>query len=333
MTGRIRVVQFGMGPLGQKITHFLNEKRPIEIVGAVDIDPEKVGLDLGELTGLPKMGVRISDRADAVLKKTKPDVVVLTTVSDMKRIVPQIESILRHNVNIVSTCEELSYPFVTAPASARKLDTLARKKGVAVLGTGVNPGFLMDYLPLSLTAVCRDVKKVTVYRVQNASPRRVPFQRKIGAGLTVAQFNGKKRAGTLRHVGLTESMHMIASAFGWKLDKTKDIIQPVIARRTVKSRAITAKPGMCRGVYQVGRGSTKGKELITLHFRAALGEKNPHERVVIQGTPKIDMTIKGGVHGDVATCAITTNAVFAILNAQPGLRTMADMPAVSFVQG
>ncbi|MBN1676303.1 MAG: dihydrodipicolinate reductase [Kiritimatiellae bacterium] len=333
MPKKIRVIQYGLGPLGQKITHFLLERKQLQIVGAVDIDPAKVGMDLGELSGVKKkLGVTVSNNADAVIRGSRPDVVVLTTVSDMKRIAPQIAGILKHKVNVVSTCEELSYPFLTAPAVAGKIDALARKRGVAVLGTGVNPGFLMDYLPLSLTAVCKDVKTVTVWRIQDATPRRIPFQKKIGAGLTVPQFNRKKKEGTLRHVGLTESMHMIASGFGWKLDKTMDLIQPVIATRRVKSKAITAERGMCRGVYQIGRGFMKGREVLTLHFRAALGEKNPHERTLINGKPRIDMMIKGGVHGDIATCAITTNAVFAIMKANPGLRNMADMPAVSFVR-
>jgi len=330
---KIKVLQYGMGPLGQKITHYLLRKQGLRIVGAVDIDPEKAGKDLGALSRVGRhLGVTVSDNADAVLAATKPDVVLLTTVSDLKRIEPQIAGILRHRASIVSTCEELSYPLLTNPALSRRLDSLARKNNAAVLGTGVNPGFLMDYLPLSLTAVCRDVKTVTVYRVQDATTRRVPFQKKIGAGLSVRQFNARKRAGTLRHVGLTESMHMIASAFGWTLDQTEDIVQPVIAKRTVRSKAVIAKPGMCRGVFQLGRGIIDGTERITLHFKAALGERSPRERVVIRGTPRIDMTIKGGVHGDVATCAIAANALFAVQHAAPGLRTMRDVPAISYVE-
>jgi 4-hydroxy-tetrahydrodipicolinate reductase len=188
----------------------------------------------------------------------------------------------------------------------------------------------MDILPISLTAISRNVKKITVLRYQDARFRRLPFQQKIGAGLTLEQFEQKKAAGTLRHVGLTESMHMIASRMGWTLDRTEDLISPVIAEREVSSSEIVVKPGMARGVQQIGSGYTGDEEKIRLEFRACLGEDDVQDTVIINGEPDMRFTIPGGVNGDVATCAILTNAIPIVVDAAPGLRTMADIPAVSW---
>ena len=333
-TNKVRVVLSGLGPLGLKTVPFLLERKRIELVGAVDIDPGLAGKDLGELAGLGKsLGLPVTADLGRTLHETNADVCVLMTVSDMVRLAPQVETAVNAGAHVVSTCEELSYPWLTAPKLSKELDALAKEKEVAVLGTGVNPGFLMDYLPQAMTGVCREVKSVLVERYQDASKRRIPFQRKIGAGLTLEEFEEKKRAGTLRHVGLTESMHMLATQFGWTLDRTDDIIEPVIAAERWVGEAMTVEPGMALGVLQTGRGFRDGAEVISLVFRASVGERDPYDRIVIKGTPTIDSKIAGGVHGDVATCAITVNAIRSVLDAKPGLRTMADVPSVAWFEG
>jgi 4-hydroxy-tetrahydrodipicolinate reductase len=206
----------------------------------------------------------------------------------------------------------------------------AKKNQVAVLGTGVNPGFLMDSLPTFLTAVCQDVQRITVHRIQNAAFRRIPFQKKIGAGLTLEQFENKKKEGTLRHVGLTESVQLIASRMGWQLSKTEDILVPVIADREIITDTMKIPVGYAAGVQQIGKGYVGDEDKIILVFRAAVGEPDPQDSIEIKGTPTIKSIIEGGVHGDVATCAITINALKQIILSQPGLRTMADISLVSF---
>lgn len=260
----------------------------------------------------------------------RPEVALLTTVSDMKRITPQIERIVARRLAVVSTCEELSYPWRTARRLANRIDAAARKNKVAVLGTGVNPGFLMDFLPTALTAVCQNVRRIKVSRIQNAAFRRVPFQRKIGAGLTRAEFRARSEAGTLRHVGLTESIHTIADRMGWKLDRTADILTPVIATKRFRTKAMTIERGMAAGVRQIGRGFVRDDERITLLFRAAVGEPRPHDTIEIFGEPNIVSTVDGGINGDVATCAITINTIQQVRRASPGLHTMTDIPAISY---
>jgi 4-hydroxy-tetrahydrodipicolinate reductase len=329
MMKKIRIAQVGLGPLGQKIAKFISERPGLEITAGVDSSPDKAGKDFGAICGIPLKDVQVSGNIHN-LKKSEVDVVLLTTVSDMKRITPQIEEIVGLGLPVISTCEELSYPWKTSPDLAARIDRAAVKNNVAVLGTGVNPGFLMDFLPCSLTAVSQHVESVKVSRIQDASFRRGPFQQKIGAGLSLEEFEKKRQAGTLRHVGLTESLHMIANSINWKLDSTEDILSPIVSEKAMQSDFVTIKPGDAAGVQQIGMGYVKNKVKITLFFRAAVGEPSSYDSVEIEGNPRIVSRIDGGVNGDIATCAISINAIKGILTAKPGLRTMTDMPVITF---
>ncbi|HXW05760.1 MAG TPA: hypothetical protein VD833_11045, partial [Vicinamibacterales bacterium] len=202
--GPIRVVHFGLGPIGVGVVRQVAERKGLKIVGAVDIDPAKAGRDLGEVAGLERpLRVRVSSDARKAIKSAKPDVVVLCTNSSLKGVLPQVEAILELRVPIVSTTEELAYPTRANMRYARAIHQMATKAKVAVLGTGVNPGFVMDALPLMLTGVCERVDALRVDRIQDARVRRLPFQQKIGAGLTREQFQRKVDDGSVRHVGLT----------------------------------------------------------------------------------------------------------------------------------
>jgi len=324
MEKQIRVVQFGIGVIGRGVTKVLAKKQDMKIVGAIDV--ANVGKDLGEVAGLDrKLGVKISNDLNKVTKQGKPRVAIHTTSSSLRKVYPELERLIKAKVNVVSSCEELSYPYQKAPALATRLDRLAKKCGVAVLGTGVNPGFLMDAWPLFMSGVCTEVKEVKVSRVQDASSRRIPFQEKIGAGKTKEQFRKLVREGKIRHVGLPESVAMIAAGLGWKVDKVTETIGPILYRKTVKSDYIKVKPGVVAGVKQVGRGWKKGKALITLNFEASIGAGESYDSVSIKGTPNMAVIVKGGTHGDVATVAMLTNAVARILEIPPGLKTMKDL--------
>lgn len=328
---KINIVQYGIGPIGIKILQNLVKKNNINIVGAIDIDPNKVGKDIGQIADLGKdINVKISNDSVSILKNSSANVVLLTTFSSLEKIKPQLMEIISNGINVVSTCEELTFPWITNPAIAKEIDEAAKANNVAVLSTGVNPGFLMDFLPVILTSVCNDVKKIEVERIQNAEYRRIPFQKKIGAGLSLDDFNKKIDDGTLRHVGLIESIHLIASKLGWNLDKTEDIIEPVIANENFDKSRIFIEKGNALGVKQTGHGYKNNEEIISLNFIASIGQLQPRDRIVITGTPNIDMTVKDGINGDIATCAIAANAVKIIVKAKPGLRTMADIEPISF---
>jgi 4-hydroxy-tetrahydrodipicolinate reductase len=327
-------VHFGLGPIGAGIVKQVAERKGFRIAGAVDIDPAKVGRDLGEVAGVGRpLKIKVSDDAKKTIKSAKPDVVVLCTSSSMKKVLPQIEAILKYKVPIVSTTEELAYPTRPNLRYARVIHQLAKTAKVAVLGTGVNPGFAMDALPITLTGVCERVDAIRVDRIQDARIRRLPFQQKIGAGLTREQFQKKVDDGSVRHVGLTESVTMIADAMGWKLDRVTDEIQPKIATETVASEFLAVDPGYVCGIVQDGIGYSKGKPVITLHMEAYLGAPESYDQVEITGSPAIRSKVAGGVHGDVATASIVVNSLPKILEAAPGLHTMRDMPLPSFFAG
>jgi 4-hydroxy-tetrahydrodipicolinate reductase len=330
----IRVLMYGLGPIGAAVARQVASRKGLQIVGAVDIDRNKVGLDLGQVIGLDqKLRVRITNDPAGAIKSGKPDVAVLCTSSSLKKVMPQIEGILRKKIAIVSTTEELSYPVGKNRALAKKIDALAKKARVAVVGTGVNPGFAMDALPITLTGICERVDSIRVDRIQDARSRRLPFQQKIGSGLNKEQFAHKVKDGSVRHVGLAESVTMIADAMGWKLDKVTDEIQPRIADKAVESDLIAVDPGYVCGIIQDGIGYAKGKAVITLHMEAYLGAPESYDAVTIDGNPRVTSKVIGGLHGDVATASITVNSIPKILRVSPGLRTMADMPIPSWFGG
>jgi 4-hydroxy-tetrahydrodipicolinate reductase len=330
----ISVMFYGLGPIGAAVARQIAGRKGFKIAGGIDIDPAKVGRDLGTVIELGrKLKVNVTDDAAGELKRKKPDVVVLCTNSSLKKTMPQIETVLRARIPIVSTTEELSYPVGKNRALAKKIDALAKKAKVAVLGTGVNPGFVMDALPIALTGVCERVDSVRIDRVQDARVRRLPFQQKIGSGLTTEQFQKKVADQTVRHVGLAESVTMIADAFGWKLDKVTDEIAPKLAEQTVESEFLAVDPGYVCGIVQDGVGWKNGKPIITLHMEAYLGAPESFDSIVVEGVPRLSQKISGGVHGDIATASITVNSIPKVIDAAPGLRTMRDMALPSWFGG
>ncbi len=330
MMKKAKAVQFGCGPIGCSVVRYVNQRTDIELVGAVDIDKSLAGRDLGEIAGIEnKLGVSISRDAEAVLSQTKPDVVFLTTGSSLKVIYSQVERCVMAGANVISTCEELSYPYRKDSQLSAEIDKIAKANNVTVLAAGVNPGFLMDAWPLFMTGVCQQVKRIKAVRVQNASPRRGPFQKKIGAGRTLEEFKKLVATGALKHVGLPESIAMIASGLGWKLDEITENIEPIVARAQVRTDFVTVEPGQVAGVRQVGRGIRAGEELVTLEFEASVGAPESYDAVYITGTPNLEVIIKGGTHGDIATAAMVVNSVHRVIDAPPGLVTMKDLPIVS----
>jgi 2,4-diaminopentanoate dehydrogenase len=333
-SGPIKVMHVGLGPIGSGVVRQVAVRKGMKIVAAVDIDPAKVGRDLGEVAGAERpLRIKVSGDIRKAIKSAKPDVVVLCTSSSMKRVMEQMETILKLKVPIVSTTEELSYPTKGNMRYARAIHQLAQKSKVAVLGTGVNPGFVMDALPIMLTGVCERVESVRVDRIQDARIRRLPFQQKIGAGLTREQFQRKVDDASVRHVGLAESVSMIADALGWKLDRITDEIQPRIATETVASEFLAVDPGYVCGIVQDGIGYRNGTPAITLHMEAYLGAPESYDAVEITGSPALKMKLAGGVHGDIATASIAVNSIPKILDVAPGLHTMRDMPLPSFFGG
>jgi len=330
----IRVLLYGLGPIGILVARQLATRDGFRIVGAVDIDPDKVGRDVAEIAELPRpLWVKVSPDARKAVRQSRPDIVALCTSSSVRVVMPQIQDVLKAKVPIVTTTEELSYPVRHNAALARKIDALAKKAKVAVLSTGVNPGFVMDTLPITLTVACERIDSVKVKRIQDARTRRLPFQQKIGAGLSREQFQREVERGSIRHVGLPESISMIADALGWQLDRITDEVKPKIADTTVASEFLAVDPGYVSGIIQDGVGYRHGTPVITMHMEAYLGAPESYDEVRIEGVPGLSLKIPGGVPGDIATASIVVNSIPKVLSARPGLQTMKDLPTPSYFNG
>jgi 2,4-diaminopentanoate dehydrogenase len=328
---KIRVVQFGVGPIGASIVRLLRQKGSVEIAGAIDTDPAKAGRDLGEVVGAADApwGVGVGADANALLRKPV-DVVVHSTSSYLKTVMDQLLECIAAGCCVVSTCEELAYPFRKYPDLAAKLDAAAKDEGVAVVGTGVNPGFVLDKLVLTLSAAAQQVDSVRALRIVDASKRRLPLQRKIGAGMTAEEFREQVDAGVVKHHGLPESVAMVGDGLGLDIDNITETIEPVIAEQAVKTEYLEVAPGQVAGVHQVAHGTSDGQVKISLELQMYVGASDPADSVELKGEPNLKLVIPGGAHGDIATAAVVVNAIPAIVAAPAGLRTSRDLPLAFF---
>jgi hypothetical protein len=322
---RPRILHVGLGPLGRRIQSDLAARGPGRAVAAVDVDVALAGLPLGELCPGAPLDVRVVSGLERIEDWEAIDAAILTTSSDLATCAPALKALAERGVSTVSTCEELLWPWLRHPQLARELDEVARANGAALLGTGVNPGYLMDALPVFLSAPALHVGAVHVWRVQDASIRRVPFQKKIGAGLDRAAFAARVADGSLRHVGLGESLHFVAASLGWEVERWTESIEPVLAERRLECALGPIEPGRAAGVRQVARGWVRGEERLTFEFQAAIGQPDPHDRVRLDSDPPLDLTLAGGVHGDKATSALVLNCIGPLLDAPAGLATMSSI--------
>jgi hypothetical protein len=310
-------IQYGLGPIGCSICRLALE-RGFRMAGAIDIDPGKAGKDVGEVIGLgKKTGIVVSGKPEEVLE-LEADVVFHSTSSSLGKIKGQVIGSVKSGKNVISTAEELSFPLDRKTAA--EIGEEARKNRVSVLGTGVNPGFVLDKLILVMTGACQEIEMIKAKRVVDASKRRLPLQKKIGAGMTAGEFDNGVKSGMIRHVGLPESVSMIANGLGHDLERIEEKIEPVMPEGSA---------GKVLGVRQVCRGFRSGKAFIELELRMYLGAEKPEDYIRIEGKPSLELKIPGGIHGDIATPAIVVNAAEKVMKAKPGLLTMLDIP-VSF---
>jgi len=328
---RLRVVQYGLGPIGVAAVRAVLARPDFELVGAIDIDPEKLDRDVADLSGLKRpTGIRVSNRPEELLAVTRPQVVLHTTGSRLPAVFPQLKVCLEAGANVVSTCEELLLPSLRHPQLADQLDSLANGRNVTLLGTGVNPGFVMDTVVLLATAPCTELRAVRVERVVDAATRRLPLQKKIGAGMTRIEFKRKVEKQELGHVGLLESLHLVAAGLGWKLEDVEEKIAPVVLSKTVRTPYLTVKAGQVAGIHHTCRAKRDGKEFLSLDLQMYVGAKAPHDEVRIDGTPPITLRFEGGVAGDTATVGILLNMAPLVVSSGPGLKTMIDLPVPRF---
>jgi 4-hydroxy-tetrahydrodipicolinate reductase len=329
---KMKVAQFGLGPIGIETIKLAASKPWVEVVGGIDIDPAKAGKSLGEITGVAQLrAARVYPSLDDLLAVARPDVIFHTSVSKIKEACAQIEPMARCGISVVSSCEELLYPPLRDPALAARLDQVCKENGARVLGTGVNPGFVMDVIPVCLTGVCREVRAVHVQRVVNATTRRGPLQRKIGSGLEPAVFERLFAEGKAGHAGLKESAALIAHCLGWKIADLTETCRAMIADHDIHTPHVDVRKGQCCGLHQHAEAKVDGRVCLTLDLKMYLDAPNPHDACQLEADPPLNLRLEGGVAGDTATVASLVNAAPRVLKAPPGLLLMTDiaMPCVA----
>jgi len=336
MSENIRVVVYGLGPIGALIARNALSRKGIEVVGGVDIAPDKVGRDLGEVIGLGKqLGVEVVHDNDSLnlLLRSKPHVVLHSTATYLDRIYPQIVKCIKAGANVISTSETLAYPWYRYPELATLIDEMAKKYCVRILGTGVNPGFVFDTLPAFLSSVCVDVRRIHVVRSIDASKRRYSFQKKYGLSMTVQEFQDKISKGEITaHVGYAESIMLTSCMLGLKIDKIIEGQEPIVADKYMETQYFKIQPGQVCGIRGYGVGYIDGKEFIILELLAAVG-RTDYDEVVVDGDPPLKWRNEYGTAGDVATAAMIINVIPRVLKASPGLLTMKDIAIPSLYLG
>jgi 4-hydroxy-tetrahydrodipicolinate reductase len=317
----VRTLLFGLGAIGIGIGRVAADRDDITIVGAVDSAPGVAGrplFDVLELAAGDRANPPVFANVAQALAETKPQVILHATGSYLPDVLPQLIECARGGANVVSTCEELSYPWRRHPELAKQLDAEAKAHSVTLLGTGVNPGFVMDTLVVALTGVCKDVRSVRLVRVVDVAKRRIQLQRKVGVGLTIDEFGERVATGRFGHVGLKESCWLVAEGLGWRLDTLDETIEPLVGA-----------DGVGIGIHQTATATVNGRTVIEALVQMSTHADRPRDEIEIDAAPPVRMTIDGGIMGDTATAAIIVNAVPRVVAHAPGLVTMLDLPLIA----
>jgi 4-hydroxy-tetrahydrodipicolinate reductase len=325
--------------MGSGIARLITEKKGLALVGATGRRREHIGLELGRAIGLNRdLGIRIATDLDNAIKLNKPHIAIQATCSKLVDAFDEIATLVRHGVSVISIAEEMAYPACASPARAEELHDLAAAHGVAVLGTGVNPGFVLDLLVIALTGVCANINSITATRVNDLSPYGPTVLRSQGVGLTPEQFHAGLRAGTVvGHIGFQESIHMIARAVGWEVTRVTETREPIIARTARQTRFVHVAPGDVAGCLHKAVAHRNDQAVITLiHPQQVQPEREGIETgdtIEIHGEPHVRLAGSPEIPGGTATIALAVNMIPHVLNASPGMHTMADLPVPAAMLG
>ncbi len=325
---KIGVILMGLGAVGAGLARSLADRRDVEIVAAIDTHPARAGKDLGEVVGLGRpVGVQVAYDADAVLAQTDASTVLHTADAGLTSVYQQILGCIDAGKNVISNCEELTFPWARYPELAERLDEHARQAGVCVLGASVNPGFIMDTLPVLLTVACERVTCLRVKRIADASPERLDVRTRCGIGLSPQGFQRAAAEGAVGYAGLRESASMVADTLGWHLDEIVEGIEPILATGRVKTAYFSVEKGCVTGLKQQAVGLAGGREMLRLEIEVSLGAKESRDEIDIDGQPPVRVVVPGGIDGEAATVAVMINCLPTIAySGATGLLSMRDMP-------
>lgn len=338
----VKVAIWGFGAMGSGMAEVLLRKKGVDVVGVCDIHPDRMGKSMFEVLGVPKgdrKDVVIKGDITKVIKKESADVVLLCTDSFTAKTFDKIKLIVELGINVVSTAEEMSYPKAQEPKLAAKIDKLAKANGVSVLGTGINPGLMMDLLAILMTGACTDVEYVKCERVNSLSPFGPAVMEEQGVGITLDEFNKQSAAGHLAgHVGFNESVNMICDAIGWRLDKpVEQTMAPIVSKVHRKTKYAEVLPGNVAGCTMKGYGYVDNKLAVEMihpqQIEPELEGTDTGDYVVIKGTPNVNLSNKPEIPGGIGTIAMCINMIPHVINARPGLHTMIDLPVPRAIMG
>jgi 2,4-diaminopentanoate dehydrogenase len=319
----VKIIQMGLGPIGLDLIRCVRVHGH-EIVGAIDNDPDKLERSLGDLLGERSGGVRVVSDLREVEKSA--DVVLHATGSRLTQVASQLEGCIEQGLNVVSTCEELFYPWRRDPQVAGRLDTRAKNAGVTVIGAGVNPGFAMDVLALAATIPCWSVRAVNVIRVVDAQTRRLPLQKKIGVGLSPEQFDAGVMKGELGHVGLGDSAWTICDRLGLPGEGITETIRPLVASEEHHNQSSPVLPGDVAGLHQVAIINGSGRDIVRLELTMSVGAEDARDVIRIDGNPPVSLVVPGGLPGEASTAGVVLNTARRAIEARPGLLSILDLP-------
>ena len=337
----VRVGIWGFGAMGSGMAKMLLKKTGVEIVSVCDMHPDRVGKSIYEVLGVQKgerCEVIIKSDANEVFTDECADVVLLATDSFTKGAFDKIKLILEKKINVISTAEEMAYPKAQEPELAAKLDEIAKANGVSVLGTGINPGFVLDLLILALTGTCEEVDYIKAARVNDLSPFGKAVMIEQGVGVTKDEFlRGVEDGSIAGHVGFPESINMITDGIGWNLEKVEETREPIMSNVYRKSEYAEVEAGNVAGCRQCGYGYVNGKVKIEMEHPQQilphLEGQSTGDYVSIKGIPNIDLQITPEIPGGIGTIAMCVNSIPHIINAIPGLKTMLDIPVPRAIMG
>jgi 4-hydroxy-tetrahydrodipicolinate reductase len=323
----VPVVVMGLGFIGQEIARAALESEELDLIGAVDKSPSLVGRSLTEVLGGPAGNLKIQATLGQAVGRRKGAVLLHATGSRLPQVTDQVLEALSHGMSVVSTCEELAFPYFHHAELALRIDRAAQRAGTSVLGMGVNPGFVMDRLVATLAQACGPVRRVKVVRTVDARTRRPALQRKVGAGLSEEAFFELVEQEGLGHVGLLESAALCALGVGLDCDDFEEELVPVFAEEDLLGGAFPVLKGQVAGLHQVAVGLADGQERVRLELTIAMGADDPGDLVEVDADPPIRFSLAGGLAGDRATANLVVNAAPRLTSAQPGLLTVLELPA------
>jgi 4-hydroxy-tetrahydrodipicolinate reductase len=317
--------------MGSGIARSILSKYELNLVGVHDMRREYIGKDVGELLGLEKVDVKVYDNPMEMIDETNPDLVVIATHSFVDVVKDQILSVIKKNVNVVTIAEEMAHPFHTHPEAAEEIDNLARRHGVTVLGTGVNPGFVLDTLIIALTGAALNVKKIKAARINDLSPFGPTVMETQGVGTTVEEFEKGIADGTIvGHIGFEESIYMIAEAMGWNIDRIEQTREPIVSNVSRETKYVKVEPGMVAGCRHIAKAYMNDELMIELEHPQQvlpeLEEVDTGDYIWVKGNPDLSLAIKPEIPGGKGTMAVATNMIPAVIEGPEGLMTMADLP-------